>query len=180
MLRLMLFAIMSRYNAIIEHHGEKIAASGQDLGGDMLFSRRVGFSGTPSDLLPEELGQCHYDEGVDGKIYHYLTSDSIMSSRLLGSDWTVTKILDSIIKSEPPFHVLIDTGALITGMSNYDVARYLLLHGLTNDFDGVVFLDHRDRKMIVSICHVLYNFVYSTSSSSYRINSPSLIMTATS
>lgn len=136
---------------IIEHHGEKIAASGQDLGGDMLFSRRVGFSGTPSDLLPEELGQCHYDEGVDGKIYHYLTSDSIMSSRLLGADWTVTKILDSIIKSEPAFHVLIDTGALITGMSNYEVARYLLAHGLSNDFDGVVFLDHRDRKMIVSL-----------------------------
>ena len=60
----------------------------------MLFSRRVGFSGTPSDLLPEELGQCHYDEGVDGKIYHYLTSDSIMSSRVLGADWSVTKILD--------------------------------------------------------------------------------------
>lgn len=135
---------------VLEHHGEKIAASGQDLGGDMLFSRRVGFSGTPSDLLPEELGQCHYDEGVDGKIYHYLTSDSIMSSRLLGADWTVTNILDSIIKSDPPFHVLIDTGALITGLSNYEVARYLLTHGLSNEFDGVVFLDHRDRKMIVS------------------------------
>lgn len=35
-------------------------------------------------------------------------------------------------------------------MSNYEVARYLLTHGLSNDFDGVVFLDHRDRKMIVS------------------------------
>jgi len=136
---------------VLEQHGEKIAASGQDLGGDMLFSRRVGFSGTPSDLLPEELGQCHYDEGVDGKIYHYLTSDSIMSSRLLGSDWTVTGVLDGIIKSDPPFHVLIDTGALITGMSNYDVARYMLTHGLSEHFEGVVFLDHRDRKMIVSL-----------------------------
>lgn len=139
------------YPLVLENHGEKIAASGQDLGGDMLFSRRVGFSGTPSDLLPEELGQCHYDEGVDGKIYHYLTSDSIMSSRLLGAEWSVTNVLDSIIKSDPPFHVLIDTGALITGMSNYEVARYLLTHGLSSEFDGVVFLDHRDRKMIVSI-----------------------------
>ena len=138
---------------VLEHHGEKIAASGQDLGGDMLFSRRVGFSGTPSDLLPEELGQCHYDEGVDGKIYHYLTSLNIMSSRLLGSEWTVTSILDGIIKSDPPFHALIDTGALITGMSNYDVARYMLTHGLSEQFDGVVFLDHRDRKMIVSRAH---------------------------
>lgn len=134
---------------VLENHGEKIAASGQDLGGDMLFSRRVGFSGTPSDLLPEELGQCHYDEGVDGKIYHYLTSDTIMSSRLLGTEWTVTKVLDDIIKSDPPFHVLIDTGALITGMSNYEVARYMITHGLSHDFDGVVFLDHRDRKMVL-------------------------------
>lgn len=145
--------------AYLEHHGEKIAASGQDLGGDMLFSRRVGFSGTPSDLLPEELGQCHYDEGVDGKIYHYLTSDGIMSSRLLGIDWTVTKILDSIIKSEPQFHVLIDTGALITGMSNYEVARYLLTNGLPHNFDGVVFLDHRDRKMIVRFLILHLNLI---------------------
>lgn len=134
---------------VLESHGEKIAASGQDLGGNSLFSRRVGFSGTPSDLLPEELGQCHYDEGVDGQIYHYLSSDSIMSSRVLGADWTVTKVLDDIIMSDPPFHVLIDTGALITGMSNYEVARYMLSHGLSNDFDGVVFLDHRDRKMVL-------------------------------
>lgn len=37
---------------------QKISASGQAVGGDMLFGRRVGFSGTPSDLLPKELGQC--------------------------------------------------------------------------------------------------------------------------
>ena len=38
----------------MEHHHDKISVSGQDLGGDMLFGRRVGFSGTPSDLLPED------------------------------------------------------------------------------------------------------------------------------
>ncbi len=57
-----------------------MAASSRDLGGNMLFSCQVGFSGAPSDLLPEELGQCHYDESVNGKIYHYLTSDSIIST----------------------------------------------------------------------------------------------------
>lgn len=35
----------------------KIQASGQAVGGDMLVSKRVGFSGTPSDLLPQELGR---------------------------------------------------------------------------------------------------------------------------
>ena len=71
---------------------------------------------------------------------------------------SVTKVLDDIIKSDPPFHVLIDTGALITGISNYGVARYMLTHGLSTDFDGVVFLDHRDRKMIVSVVQLVYGF----------------------
>ena len=134
---------------VLEHHLEKISTSGQDLGGDMMFGRRVGFSGTPSDLLPEELGKCQFDEGVDGQIINYLTSDSIVASRLLSSDWTVTKILDDIATNNPPFHCLIDTGALITGMSNYEVAKYLLSHGLPAQFDGVVFLDHKDRQMIL-------------------------------
>ena len=43
----------------------KISASGQAVGGDMLFPRRVGFSGTPSDLLPVELGKCGYEKGDD-------------------------------------------------------------------------------------------------------------------
>lgn len=133
----------------MEHHHEKISASGQDLGGEMIFSRRVGFSGTPSDLLPEELGQCQYDEGVDGQIIDFLTSELICRSRLLSADWSVTKLLDDIATANPPFHVLLDCGALVTGMSNYDVAKYLLTHGLPPDFDGVVFLDHNDRKMIL-------------------------------
>ena len=37
--------------------GLKVTANGQDLGGDLLFQKRLGFSGTPSDLLPIELGQ---------------------------------------------------------------------------------------------------------------------------
>ena len=133
----------------MEHHHEKISASGQDLGGQMLFGRRVGFSGTPSDLLPEELGQCNYEECVDGQILHYLTTESIVTSRMLPSDWSVTKLLDQVATADPPFHVLLDVGALVTGMSNYQVAKYLLTHGLSDKFDGVVFLDDKDRKMIL-------------------------------
>lgn len=133
----------------MEHHHDKISASGQDLGGEMIFGRRVGFSGTPSDLLPEELGQCQYDEGVDGQIIDFLTSELICKSRLLPADWSVNKLLDDIATAIPPFHALLDCGALVTGMSNFDVAKYLLTHGLPVDFDGVVFLDHNDRKMIL-------------------------------
>ena len=31
-----------------------------ELGGDVLFPRRLGFSGTPSNLLPQEFGECQY------------------------------------------------------------------------------------------------------------------------
>jgi len=30
----------------------KLSASGQELGGDLLFGRRLGFSGAPSTLSP--------------------------------------------------------------------------------------------------------------------------------
>ena len=43
-------------------------------GGDVLFKTRLGFSGTPSDLLPLELGHCHYAAGDDAKMLHILTS----------------------------------------------------------------------------------------------------------
>lgn len=34
----------------------------------MLFDVRLGFSGTPSDLLPKELGSCNYEPGSQAKI----------------------------------------------------------------------------------------------------------------
>ena len=64
------------------------------------------------------------------------------------SDWTVMGVLKTIA-SKPEterFSALIDTGALITGMSNLEVATYLLAEGLAWA-DGVVFLDDNDRKM---------------------------------
>lgn len=53
-------------------------------------------------------------------------------------------LLIKIATHHPRIHALIDTGALITGMSNLDVARFLLPWA-----DGVVFLDEFDRKMIL-------------------------------
>lgn len=103
----------------MEHHHEKISASGQDLGGEMLFSRRLGFSGTPSDLLPEELGQCQYDEGVDGQILNTLTSETIVSSRTMPPDWNAEKLLNYIATANPPFHALLDCGALFNYKENH-------------------------------------------------------------
>jgi hypothetical protein len=57
----------------------KISASGQSVGGDMLARRRVGFSGTPSDLLPKELGRCDYETGDDGMMLTTMLNRAVAS-----------------------------------------------------------------------------------------------------
>ena len=59
----------SSFNSL-SHFGSNFwrhKASGQDLGGSILFGQRIGFSGTPSDLMPRELGQCDYEPGTWGE-----------------------------------------------------------------------------------------------------------------
>jgi len=108
----------------MQHQVMKVSANGQDLGGDMLFQQRFGFSGTPSSLLPRELGQCGYEKGADGLMIRTLTDPAVVSTLFLADNWTVKSLLTSIATSTAPrFHSLIDTGALITGMSNLEVAK---------------------------------------------------------
>jgi hypothetical protein len=124
-----------------------------ELGGEMLFSRRIGFSGTPSDLLPLELGKCEYERCSDGQMIHVLCSPEVCSVEVVDEGWTPLSLLrhiatgramqqqdeqdkgDGQCQRAPTadacrFHALIDTGALITGMSNLQVARALLNLGL--------------------------------------------------
>ena len=114
---------------VLAHQGLKLSTCGQELGGDILFGRRIGFSGTPSDILPVELGSCNYERGSDGRMVHYLTNTSVVRHEIMQHGWNVFSILD-YAKADPPFHALIDTGALITGLSNKAVAEYLLQTGL--------------------------------------------------
>jgi hypothetical protein len=132
----------------MRHQHAKLSASGQELGGDILFERRVGFSGTPSDLLPVEMGRCGYEVGTDGQLIHTLTDPTVVNCTVFETGWSVRSLLDYIANATPPFHALIDTGALITGLSNLQVAQYLLKNGL-HAAEGVVFLDEYDRKMIL-------------------------------
>lgn len=119
----------------------------QELGGDMLFSQRFGFSGTPSDLMPKELGECGYENSTEGKIVSVLTSPEVVSYELVRDEWSVTTLLQDIAEMHPKPHALLDTGALITGMSNEEVARYLLAHGL--DFEGVVFMTSTGKQILL-------------------------------
>ena len=159
----------------------KISSSGQDLGGDIVFPLRLGFSGTPSNLLPRELGECQFAKGVEAQILQTLLDPNVATLTPLPADWSVEGALDAIAQAQPPYLALIDTGALVTsavsnprrpsarrplhgatfglhelqshpsqvtGYSNLGVAKRLLERGLTH-VDGVVFLDAKDRQMLL-------------------------------
>ena len=138
----------------MRHQKIKLSASGQEVGGDLLFPRRIGFSGTPSDLLPVELGKCGYEQGSDGLMVQVLTDPRVCDYELVASEpqWTVESLLRAIADADgartEPIRSLIDTGALITGLSNLQVAAALLGYGMAW-CEGVVFLDEYDRKMIL-------------------------------
>jgi hypothetical protein len=135
------------FSKIMRHQSVKLQASGVDLGTDMLFGRRLGFSGTPSDLLPRELRPCHYELGSEAAIVRVLSDKKFVTYAEL-RDWNVGTLLTTIATHDPPFQALIDTGALITGMDNEAVARFLLERGLSG-MDACVFLDGSDNKMVV-------------------------------
>ncbi|KPA78926.1 hypothetical protein ABB37_05990 [Leptomonas pyrrhocoris] len=127
----------------------KISACGHELGSSMLFTKRIGFSGTPSNLLPLDLGECFYEPGSDGRVLSVLTNPEVAHTEVLPDSWTPLRLLDRIAAAQPPYSALIDAGALITNMDNEEVAKYLLSRLPAALFDGVVFLDRRDRQMIL-------------------------------
>ena len=54
-----------------------------------------------------------------------LTSEQVVSYDFLPDTWSVHQLLDDIADASPPYHTLIDAGALITGLTNVQVARPL-------------------------------------------------------
>ena len=192
------------FPATMQNQPLKLSASGHDLGGDILFRSRLGFSGTPSDLLPLELGRCHYlptptltitfnpkrqlidgascistltlpepqrwksggrtptltleldrchyEKGSDGKMLALLTSPEVVSIRAVPPKWTPRALLRAVARAHPPYHALIDAGALITGISNQRVAEILLDEGLAaHGFEGVAFLTDEGDELILKV-----------------------------
>ena len=112
----------------MQHQRRKLAANGQDLGSASLFGVRLGFSGTPSDLLPVDFGVAQYQRGDDAQMLSTLTSPDVVSYTFAPSSWTVLGLLEDIAAAAPPYHSLIDGGALITGMSNLQVYTCVRIH----------------------------------------------------
>ena len=144
-----LFFLSLTFPGIMDHQKTKLTASGMDLGSDMLFDVRLGFSGTPTHLLPPELKQrCFMEPGSDASIVRLLTSPAVVVECRVLHRWSVTSLIADIATASPPFHALIDTGALVTGLTNVQVARQLLRLGM-RQMEGCVYLDGADRKMVV-------------------------------
>jgi hypothetical protein len=77
----------------MKYQVQKLSASGQALGSDSIFGVRLGFSGTPSDLLPRSLGTCGFEETSAGKILTTLCQHC--SVKKCSSDWSVEELLIS-------------------------------------------------------------------------------------
>eukprot|EP00923_Selenidium_pygospionis_P045850 GHVN01079156.1.p1 GENE.GHVN01079156.1~~GHVN01079156.1.p1 ORF type:complete len:2019 (-),score=487.26 GHVN01079156.1:1940-7510(-) len=142
----------------LQHSSTQLSASGQEIGGDALFPVRLGFSGTPSDLLPIEFGRCEFEPGTDGEVVHLLTSPGLLTYQVLTDNECKPAILISYVARWRALNsvgqcanALIDTGALITGFSNLEVATMLLdsVNGLPDVIGGVVYLDEGDRQMVL-------------------------------
>ena len=73
------------FPAFMRFQSQQLSASGEDLGGGILFKTRLGFSGTPSDLMPMELGSCDFEPGSEGECIHNLcTSEGWVRVRDIG------------------------------------------------------------------------------------------------
>jgi hypothetical protein len=140
------------FPALMNFQATKISACGHELGSSILFGKRIGFSGTPSNLLPMDLGDCQYEPGSDGRVLSVLTNPSVVNIEQKHS-WSAKMLLVDVAtayeRTQVPVHALIDTGALITGMDNLAVASFLLENLNPKLFDGVVYLDSSDRQMIL-------------------------------
>lgn len=139
----------------LEQKAHKIQANGVDLGSDMIFGARFGFSGTPSDLLPRELQPCYFERGCEAEVFRVLSSSltvCVPTSLTVGKNWTVDDLLTRVATGG--YSSLIDTGALITGYTAEEVARKILKLQKLNDphrKEVCVYLNEHDVKMAVTL-----------------------------
>jgi len=110
------------FPALMNFQATKISACGHELGSSILFGTRIGFSGTPSNLLPADLGDCQYEPGSDGKVVSVLTNPNVVRAEAKPG-WSARSLLRDVAnaydRTGSAVHALIDTGALITGESTF-------------------------------------------------------------
>ena len=109
----------------------KLSACAQELSSPTLFKVRLGFSGTPTNILPSSLPPVEFDGATDGKTLAILSSPHLVSLHHMMSGWTPESLLAYIAGRRPHFSALIDTAALLCGLENEEVAARLMNSPLT-------------------------------------------------
>ncbi|CAE7493479.1 unnamed protein product [Symbiodinium necroappetens] len=110
---------------------KKLSACAQELASPSLFKVRLGFSGTPSNILPSSLPSVEFDGTTDGKTMAILSSPHLVQIHHLKSGWTPQSVLRYVANRRPRFCALIDTAALLCGLENEEVAKWLMDSPLT-------------------------------------------------
>ena len=72
---------------------KKLSACAQELASPSLFKVRLGFSGTPSNILPSSLPLVEFDGTTDGKTMAILSSPHLVQIHHLKSGWTPQSVL---------------------------------------------------------------------------------------
>lgn len=139
----------------LKHRSHRITASSEELAN--LSKRSLGFSGTPTTVLPKAMGELALDERAEGAFLKLLTSNScVQKVTVLPVHWDVDHLLNTVASSGA--HCLIDIGALVTGFTNEEIASKLLeklnnaeQSGGQPKFLGVVFIEEgSDRKVLLT------------------------------
>lgn len=133
------------FPATLELRPAKLAASGQELGGAAIFGSRLGFSGTPNDLVPAELS-VDYESATDGQVARVLSDASVVAVDAVEAGWTPAGLL----RVAAAYDALIDAGALVTGVTNREAAVLLLDYLPPGAFDAVLFFDEEDKPLHVT------------------------------
>lgn len=115
-------------------------------------AQRLGFSGTPNELVPLSLLPVGYEAAEEAHMLRVLTSPAHTTVRVL-RNWTVPHLLAWVGAGAggggaARCNALIDVGALVTGLSNLEVAAGLLALGLPH-CDGCAFVGAGDEKVIL-------------------------------
>ena len=136
----------------LKYHRTKLQASGLDLGSNVLFDTRLGFSGTPSNLLAPSLVPCAFQSGTQATVLAVLLNPNIMHVKPKPGVWSPKDLLKMVLdeKENGPFNALIDTGALITGYDNTQVAQFVLKNDTHARFDAAVFIDRTGLRVFIT------------------------------
>ncbi|CAF4664694.1 unnamed protein product [Rotaria sp. Silwood2] len=151
----------------IKHYEKKLTGNAHTLAGE---GKTKGFSGTddrndtmPESVVPERLPS---QRGTNGKMLHILSrkiNNRYRSNMEISSTKELLNQVCQYAKQNEDCYVLIDAGAIIIEMSNFDVCKYLIKK-IDKRFDGIVYFSDKNNKIMVilrneeyfplSTCHI--------------------------